>query len=200
MIECVCEHCGKSFKVKYKCRLRKYCSHKCANVASAPVRKKERITHYCKICGNPINILESQEMVRQKISEIQYCSVECRSAGQKTGEDRICQVCGRIFYSTRNVYCSLHCKAIAQTNKYKRKPAGKWKENGYIVVYAGDGEGKKEHIIIMEKKIGRTLYQNEVVHHINGKRDDNRICNLALMTRGEHSALHRKMERGSICF
>lgn len=40
----------------------------------------------------------------------------------------------------------------------------------------------KEHILIMEKKIGRYLTKNEIVHHINRKRDDNNGSNLKLFT------------------
>lgn len=42
----------------------------------------------------------------------------------------------------------------------------------------------------MESKIGRQLTQNEVVHHINGIKTDNRIENLELLTISEHSRKH----------
>ena len=34
------------------------------------------------------------------------------------------------------------------------------------------------HTVIMERSIGRYLNEDEVVHHVNGVRDDNRIENL----------------------
>lgn len=52
--------------------------------------------------------------------------------------------------------------------------------------------GKKidEHRYIMEQHLGRKLTKNEVVHHINGNKQDNRLENLELMSRSEHSRKH----------
>ena len=48
-----------------------------------------------------------------------------------------------------------------------------------------------EHRYIMSEAIGRILTTNDVVHHINGKKDDNRIENLALTDKVSHQDFHK---------
>ncbi len=80
---------------------------------------------------------------------------------------------------------------ISKSKKGKGKGYSK-KPNGYIEITMGENKGRLQHVVIMEEKIGRMLFANECVHHINHKRDDNRECNLQLMTRSEHASIHAK--------
>lgn len=48
-----------------------------------------------------------------------------------------------------------------------------------------------EHRHIMQKKLGRKLQFNEVVHHLDGDKSNNSLKNLRVMSRSEHSRLHQ---------
>lgn len=50
-----------------------------------------------------------------------------------------------------------------------------------------------EHRLVMEKKLGRYLTRDEVVHHIDGDRANNAAENLAVFANAaEHNAYHAK--------
>lgn len=52
------------------------------------------------------------------------------------------------------------------------------------------GKRIDEHRKVMSELLGRRLNKNEVVHHINGNKKDNRIENLIVLSRSEHSKMH----------
>ncbi len=91
-------------------------------------------------------------------------------------------------------FCSKEC-----THKHQRTKTGKlshrWKGgrckmSGYWHIKIGYKNYRREHVLKMEEKIGRRIYAHECVHHINGIKTDNRIENLQLMSRSDHSRLH----------
>ena len=96
-------------------------------------------------------------------------------------------------------------KTVHHLSKYflnqSREKNHAWKggrhisKKGYVEVLHHDNGYRFEHRVVMEKYIGRSLEKDEVVHHINHERTDNRIENLSIMSKKEHDFLHAQ-ERG----
>jgi HNH endonuclease len=80
------------------------------------------------------------------------------------------------------------------------------RSKGYIFVQmpehpnAGPTGYVRQHALVMSQHLGRPIAANEVVHHKNEDRTDNRLENLEVMTRSAHHSLHHRgvIKPGSI--
>ena len=121
-----------------------------------------------------------------------------------------CKVCSKPLrdipcYRKRKKTCSRKCHGVWISMNAKKKS---FIDNGYIRVLIplkeqkGNYKYAMQHRLVMEQHLGRKLKDDEVVHHKNCNRSDNRISNLQVMTYAEHSLHHipKKNGRWSIKF
>lgn len=117
-----------------------------------------------------------------------------------------CDNCGKFFKTykcyikrdRKRRFCSKKCEA--DFKKYKNS-INEWK-GGHVSTSTGykyiriNGKQIEEHRLVMMQHIGRKLLPDEVVHHINGNKLDNRIDNLIILTKNQHSKEHSDLKKG----
>ena len=176
MIKLICQFCKKEYSVyNYRQDKSKFCSYKCfwkwrkgKNFNFKTIFKKgfipwnanRFIYRNCLICKTKFKVILSRK------KRAKFCSRKCQSQ-----------------------WCS---------ESFKKENGPNWKggkkyQNGYILIHKPDHPNSIsygyifEHRLVMEEYLGRYLEKGEVVHHINSKRNDNRIENLELFgNNGKH--------------
>lgn len=86
-------------------------------------------------------------------------------------------------------------KHIGEVPSARRRAPRVFKDpKGYLFFYGYTPERRKVfiHRVVAEMKIGRTLFKNEAVHHVDQDKENNSWENLEIMTRKDHAKHHSK--------
>ncbi|WP_328186910.1 HNH endonuclease signature motif containing protein [Marinobacter sp. OP 3.4] len=103
------------------------------------------------------------------------------------------EIARELGFSSTQVYRICRKLAIKPVNKAEGVI---YTHNGYRMLLAlghpdADSKGYiREHRLVAEQKLGRRIREDEIVHHLNGDKLDNRPDNLEIMTRSEHNRHH----------
>jgi hypothetical protein len=116
-----------------------------------------------------------------------------------------CPYCHEIIETRKTIgmkqVCCKKCYKKYRQGKHFGPIKDKVKISGYLYIYAPEHPkcSKKgyvaEHRLVAEKMIGRYLTDDEVVHHINEIKTDNREENLKVMAKSEHIKYHQLQKK-----
>lgn len=174
--------------------------------------KRQQFVRLCDCgCGEPTLLaLRGDRRSGQVVGQPESCFREHRSRARRLARRqqfvRICECgCGQPTLMSDDFTPGKRADH-GQPNRYlnghfKRQSSGvraaMVDHHGYRLVYAPAHPAATrngyvfEHRLVAERMLGRLLRQDEVCHHVNHQRLDNRPENLVAMTRSDHMRLHR---------
>lgn len=164
----------KEYYLKHRERLLEYASkYRMEHLTEINTKARiwrEKHGHPCMDCGILI--------VNPQARRCKSCAAKVSNAKFKVHYPP-CIDCGGPVSRGRSLRCH-HC-AMQAKRKIKRLD-GKYQDSqGYIHIGT-----IFEHRLVWEREYNQTLPDGWVIHHINGKRDDNRIDNLLALPKGKH--------------
>jgi len=145
----------------------------------------------CPVCKKPFILTRWESKIRK------YCSPDCcyKSETRKEILRKVATGKNNFWFGKKRPE---HSKKMSGENNYNWK-GGISYNSGYRYILKPDHpfcnarKQVREHRLVMEKYLGRYLDFNELVHHINGNKLDNRIENLRIVSLGEHNKIHPRI-------
>lgn len=146
-----------------------------------------RVRVQCNACGKESSITWSNYLQAQRVRSDRRGSTYCQP----------CAV--RANASARK---GVPAPYVAKANRQRtRELHGSWRggryidKSGYVNVLVsppGGGAGyyRKEHQLVMESHLGRSMRPHEVIHHIDNNKQNNSIDNLFLTDEAGHGLAH----------
>jgi hypothetical protein len=187
-IQTTCENCQRQFPV-WPYRLKqgvRYCSRKCKTDASRCVPAKNR----SQLTGQTFGLLTA---IRLAGTEGGHCLWECQC---ECGSNSVVRAGNLASGQVKSCGCLKHRLGEDHPNWVRGSTIN---SDGYrFILRSTDSSAKRyeaEHRLVMESVLGRKLSSDEVVHHVNRIKTDNRPENLAVLSRAEHAAVHAAEDR-----
>lgn len=147
-----------------------------------------RVSVICGGCGEEFKAKPSET----KRGKGNYCSRKCYFDWRRKNRTISCEKCGESFerHNAKRRYCSRECFNRANNDKEVFQYTTYLSNGGYPTK-----QSKTMHRAVAERVLGRPLSRYEVVHHINGKKEDYRNNNLIICTQSYHRIIHDRMSR-----
>lgn len=198
-----CAQCGKPIVgMPSQLAKRRFCTKECVGASRRAKRKVEWVDLTCQTCEQRFQVTPAWARNGRR----KFCSKTChnRAPGHRK---RVGQ--GHTEAARQRM-------KEAATGKFLRENSTQWKggryrdRSGYVHVMIATlptparelAEAMRptknyilEHRVVAAILLERPLGREEIVHHKNGAKADNRPENLEVMRRDAHSGQHREMER-----
>jgi hypothetical protein len=197
-----CEHCRKEFtKPKWEAysdwATRRFCSKPCADAGKVLKIDVESLCALYVIEQKSIPDIAAQISLTKSTVRLRLIqagvTLRTRAHAMELAKPKLgAGMRGKKIVFSQEWKDNIRASKIAHGEKYAAGVSKK--KNGYVEFTRGENKGRSEHVVVMERRLGRHLLQDETVHHIDGDKWNNSDDNLALVTRSGHARLHRREE------
>lgn len=164
------------------------------------VKRKYALPEQCKHCGiwfSPRLDLKSRGLGI-------YCSTRCSNIGRRQQFSASKEVLLSAYRQIKSIHKTAKHFGVGWKTLYRRMKelgintsVGVWRqEKGYITLYrSGSKRRAKRAVVIAEEKYGRRLSRWEVVHHVDGNRQNDSPQNLAILSQKLHTVHHHQLDK-----